>query len=126
MFRTSHPFLKLFLALLVAFLLLVVYLDAKITSTFVDKMWELPAKVYARPLELFAGARLTADELAYELEILGYRKVAATGGPGQVARNRDRFEVYTRGFAFANEHEPARRVVIELGGGYLRSVSGGG
>ncbi len=126
MFRTSHPFLKLFLALLVAFLLLVVYLDAKITATFVDKMWELPAKVYARPLELYAGARLTADELAYELEILGYRKVTATRGPGQVARNRDRFEVYTRGFAFPNEREPARRVLIELGGGYLRSVSGGG
>jgi len=125
MLRTSHPFLKLFLTLLVAFLLLVVYLDAKITSTFVDKMWELPAKVYARPLELYAGARLTADELAYELEILGYRKVTATRGPGQVARNRDRFEVYTRGFVFPNEREPARRVLIELSGGYLRSVSGG-
>ena len=38
-------------------------------------MWELPAKVYARPLELFVGARLAADDLAYELEVLGYRRV---------------------------------------------------
>ena len=68
MIRTRHFFLKLFLALLVAGGLLLIYLDAKITSTFVDKMWELPAKVYARPLELFVGARLGADELAYELE----------------------------------------------------------
>ena len=97
MIRTRHFFLKLLLAALVAGGLWLIYLDARITSTFVDKMWELPAKVYARPLEMFAGARLGADELAYELEILGYRKVTKTSGPGQVARNRDRFEIYTPG-----------------------------
>ena len=82
MFRTSHILLKLFLTAVVAGCLLLIYLDAKITSTFVDKMWEVPAKVYARPLELFSGARLGADELAYELEVLGYRKVAHTSRAG--------------------------------------------
>ena len=110
MIRTRHFFLKLFLAALVAGGLLLVYLDAKITSTFIDKMWELPAKVYARPLELFVGARLGPEDLAYELEVLGYRKVTKTTGPGQVARNRGRFEIYTRGFEFPGEKEPARRL----------------
>ena len=126
MIRTRHFFLKLFLALLVAGGLLLIYLDAKITSTFVDKMWELPAKVYARPLELFVGARLGADELAYELEVLGYRKVAKTTGPGQVARNRDRFEIFTRGFVFPGEKEPPRRLLVELGGQRVQGLSGGG
>ncbi|MCP5128998.1 MAG: penicillin-binding protein 1B [Pseudomonadales bacterium] len=126
MIRTRHFFLKLFLALLVAGGLLLIYLDAKITSTFVDKMWELPAKVYARPLELFVGARLGADELAYELEVLGYRKVANTTGPGQVARNRDRFEIFTRGFVFPGEKEPPRRLLVELGGQRVQGLSGGG
>jgi len=108
MIRTRHLLLKLFLAALVPAALVLIYLDAKITSTFTDKMWELPAKVYARPLELFAGARLKAEDLAYELEVLGYRSVANPGGPGQFARNRDRFEIYTRGFDFPGENEPAR------------------
>ena len=89
-------------------------------------MWELPAKVYARPLELFAGARLDADELAYELEILGYRKVTTPRGPGQVARNRSRFEIHTRGFDFPGERESARRVLVELGGGRVKGLSAAG
>ena len=60
MFRTRHLLLKLFLVTLVIGGLLVIYLDAKVTTTFKDKMWELPAKVYARPLELYQGAKLTA------------------------------------------------------------------
>ena len=42
-----HLLLKLLLAAVVAGGLLLVYLDARITATFTDKMWELPAKVYA-------------------------------------------------------------------------------
>ncbi|MEQ8803775.1 MAG: hypothetical protein RLP45_17200, partial [Haliea sp.] len=67
MARTRRPFLKLFLALAVAGVLFMVYLDVRITATFTDKMWEIPAKVYARPLELFPGATLSADDLAWEL-----------------------------------------------------------
>ncbi len=33
----------------------------------------MPAKVYARPLELFAGMPLSADAFAQELKLLGYR-----------------------------------------------------
>ena len=50
MFRTQHLLLKLFITALVVGGMFLVYLDARITSTFIDKMWELPAKVYARPL----------------------------------------------------------------------------
>jgi penicillin-binding protein 1B len=126
MFRTSHIFLKLALAGLVAGGLLLVYLDARITATFTDKMWELPATVYARPLELFGGADLEAEDLAYELSLLGYRKVRHTKAPGQVARNRDRFEIFTRGFKFPGEREPAQRVLVELGGGKVKRVTARG
>jgi penicillin-binding protein 1B len=126
MFRTSHFLLKLLLAGLVACGLLLAYLDARITATFTDKMWELPAKVYARPLELFAGADLEAEDLAYELSLLGYRKVRHTSNPGQVARNRDRFEIFTRGFKFPGEREPAQRVLVELGAGKVRRMTASG
>ena len=125
MIRTRHIVLKLFLTTLVGGGLFLIFLDARITSTFVDKMWELPARVYARPLELFAGAALAAEDLAYELEVLGYRKVTTPRSPGQVSRNRNRFEVYTRGFDFPEERESARRVLIELSGGRVKGISAG-
>ena len=82
MFKTRHLLFKLFIVVLLAGGLFVAWLDARVTTTFTEKMWELPAKVYARPLELYAGARLAPDDLAYELEVLGYRKVSHTRNPG--------------------------------------------
>ena len=126
MFRTSHLFLKITAAGLVAGGLYLAYLDARITATFADKMWELPAKVYARPLELFAGADVKAEDLAYELSLLGYRKVRQTSNPGQVARNRDRFEIFTRGFDFPGEREPAQRVLVELRADKVKRMTAAG
>ena len=126
MIRTRRPLLKLFLTALLVFAMLLVYLDARITSTFTDKMWELPAKVYARPLELFAGANVSADDLAYELEVLGYRRVNSVGNPGQVSRNGDRFDIFTRGFEFPGEREPARKVQVRASGQKISKLSAEG
>lgn len=126
MARTRRPFLKLFIALAAVGLLYLAYLDVRITATFTDKMWELPAKVYARPLELFEGASLSAEDLAWELEILGYRKVAQVSGPGQVVRAGNRFDLHVRGFAFPGEREPARRVSLELSGNRVSQLTAGG
>lgn len=49
------------------------YLDGVIRAEFDQKRWAMPAKVYARPLELFAGMPLSADAFAQELKLLGYR-----------------------------------------------------
>jgi len=51
------------------------YLDAVIRAEFDQKRWALPAKVFARPLELFEGMGLGADGFAQELRLLGYRDV---------------------------------------------------
>ncbi|MEJ2531238.1 MAG: penicillin-binding protein 1B [Halioglobus sp.] len=126
MIRTRHLFLKLLLVALVAGALLLAFLDARITATFTDRMWELPAKVYARPLELFVGAPVSSDDLAYELQVLGYRKVASPRDPGQAARNGDRFEIFTRGFDFPGEREPARRVQVRTGAAGVTGLSAGG
>ena len=103
-----------------------VYLDARITGTFNDKMWGLAAKVYARPLELFAGAEVSPADLSYELDLLGYRSVSAPRKRGEVARDGHVFEVYTRGFMFAGEQEPERQVLIEFSGDRVGSMSSGG
>ena len=43
-----------------------------------------------------------------------------------MARNRNRFEIYTRGFDFPAEREPARRVTVELGPTRVQSISSAG
>ncbi len=126
MVKTRHLLLKLFISALLVFALVLIYLDVKITATFTDKMWEVPAKVYARPLELFVGGRLAADDLAYELEVLGYRSTTNVRGPGQVQRQGNTFDIYTRGFDFPGERESARRVHLVLGGGRISTLSGNG
>ena len=83
--RKRLPLLRslfsLLLSLLLGGLLLVaaglglymLYLDGVIRAEFDQKRWAMPAKVYARPLELFAGMPLSADAFAQELKMLGYR-----------------------------------------------------
>ena len=123
MIRTRRPLLKLGFVLLLLAAIAVAFLDARITSTFSDKMWALPAKVYARPLELFVGAPLRPQELTYELELLGYAPVRKPQQPGQFARNGERFEIYARGFVFPGETEPARRVTASLAGGSVARLA---
>ena len=55
--------------------LYMVYLDGVIRAEFDQKRWALPAKVYARPLELFSTMPLSADAFAQELKLLSYRDV---------------------------------------------------
>jgi penicillin-binding protein 1B len=55
--------------------LYMLYLDGVIRTEFDRKRWAQPAKVYARPLELFSGMPLSADAFAQELKLLGYRDV---------------------------------------------------
>ena len=49
-----------------------VYLSSEVRVAFEGKRWAIPARVYARPLELYEGASLSPEQLRYELQILGY------------------------------------------------------
>lgn len=61
--------------------LYMLYLDGVIRSEFDQKRWAMPAKVYARPLELFTGMPLSADAFTQELKLLGYRDVNCPAEP---------------------------------------------
>ena len=126
MIRTRHLLLKLLLTGLLVVALCLLYLDARITSTFTDKMWAVPARVYARPLELFIGASLSPAELDYELTVLGYRKVARLRNPGEVVRKAGDFTIFTRGFQFPGEREPAHQVAVGISGGRIGRLAAGG
>lgn len=117
---------KLGLVGLVALAGVAVYLDAVVQEKFSGKRWTIPAKVYARPLELFVGQKLVLKDFLTELDALGYRRTNAVDGPGQVAVAGSTVSLNTRGFQFYEGLEQARPVRVRFNGDYVAELSGTG
>lgn len=110
-----HKILKGLLLILILSLSYLFYLDLKITSKFEGRIWQLPARVYARPLELYEGKKLSPDQLIAELKILNYsHEFSDDLVAGQYQRNGDRFDIKTRGFDYWDGEEPARNIRISI------------
>ena len=115
--------LKLSLVGLVVLAGFAVYLDAVVQEKFSGKRWTVPAKVYARPLELFVGQKLTREDFLAELTALGYRRESVGNGPGAVSVNGNTVELHSRGFQFYEGLEPAQRIRVRFSGSYVAGLS---
>ncbi|TIH07356.1 penicillin-binding protein 1B [Pseudomonas leptonychotis] len=120
--------IKLSLVGLVVLAVFAVYLDAVVQEKFSGKRWTVPAKVYARPLELFVGQKLAKDDFLKELDALGYRRESAVAGPGGVSVAGNNIELHSRGFQFYESVEPSQRVRVRFSGDYVAGLTqaGGG
>lgn len=99
-----------------------IYIDIQVKEKFEGKRWALPAKVYARPLELYAGQILDRQSLKEELKGLGYRFVNRADRPGMVEWASSRARIYTRGFSFPDSDESAKRLLLNFSGNQLASI----
>jgi len=130
--RPARPWLgwlaKLGLVGLVLFAGLMVYLDAVVQEKFSGKRWTVPAKVYARPLELFAGLKLAREDFLAELQALGYRRTQKVQGPGELLVSGNQIELHSRGFQFYEGAEPAQRLRVRFSGNQVAglALAGGG
>ena len=120
--RRHFPWIKLTLALLLVLAGYVVWLDMQITSQFTGKRWSLPARVYARPLELYAGQALSPEQFVAELNALHYRPVRSVQQAGQYSRNRSTFHVITRPFSFWDGEAPTRNLRVTFSGNSIREL----
>ncbi|OUD15780.1 penicillin-binding protein 1B [Thioflexithrix psekupsensis] len=87
-------------------------LDAEVREVFEGKRWALPARVYARPLEIYAGMKLPPALLAEELEAIGYKKNQALSEPGHYIRKGNTLVVRTREFQFWDGVEQSTELQI--------------
>ena len=101
-----------------------VYLDRTITKTFEGRRWSVPAQVFAQPLELHAGARLSRGELEAELRRLGYRADANLASPGTFKRRDATLEIHLRAFRFMERGRPAQRIHVAFSGRRVSRVTG--
>ncbi|MDH5358004.1 MAG: penicillin-binding protein 1B [Gammaproteobacteria bacterium] len=114
--------IKLFFAVVVISGLGFLYLDTHIRNQFEGKRWALPAKVYARPLELYAGLPMSLAELKIELRGLGYQFVKKVTHPGQAEFSETRAIIYSRGFQFPDGIERAQQLILEFSGSQLTRI----
>ncbi|MBW4935588.1 penicillin-binding protein 1B [Marinobacter sp. F4206] len=99
-----------------------VYLDAVITSRFEGRRFEVPSRVYARPLELYDGAGISSGALERELQLSGFRKGDGTNA-GTYRRSGGHFVISTRGFRFPDGSEPKRRLALNIYGDRVEDFS---
>lgn len=120
-------FLRLFLLLagvgLGLLLPWTIYLNHQVTTEFEGRKWDLPSRVYARPLELYPGLRLSPVDLETELKAAGYRKSDKASKPGQYSTSGRQFEIHRRAFHYTEGREPALRFKLSLNSGQVNQLS---
>lgn len=92
----------------------VLWMDVVIRQKFEGARWALPAHVYSRPLELYAGLRIERGRLLAELQGLGYRRVARADQPGSYSQNDGQLDLHTRPFTFWDGAEEGGRYRLFL------------
>lgn len=104
------------------------YLDVVVRDKFEGKKWSLPARVYARPLELYQGLTLTPALFEQELRSLGYRFEGDVSAPGHVLKKVSSvstevtYQLHSRGFEFWDKHEPAQKFMLRIADGSVQSL----
>jgi len=100
----------------------VLKLDDQVKTQFAGKLWALPARVFARPLELYEGQTLLADNLEKELQLLNYTQGTDSNSTGSFKRNGNTFVIHSRGFQFAEDTEPKRSLELKISKGQVTSL----
>ena len=122
MLRNYLSPVRIFFLLLFIFLCYVIYLDFEIREQFDGKKWSVPARVYARPLELYVGKPLTGDQLEFELKTSAYRQSQAETGAGTFQKHGSSYRIVIREFDFWDGHQPPRYVEVKIEDGFVTAV----
>lgn len=81
------------------------YLDAQIREKLEGKVWQLPAAVYGRMVNLEPGMSYSKQEMVALLEGMQYRQVARITRPGEFTVTTNTIELLRRPFEFPDVKE---------------------
>ncbi|MDO9162169.1 MAG: penicillin-binding protein 1B [Methylococcaceae bacterium] len=90
------------------------YLDYNIRKQFEGKRWAIPARVYASPVELYAGYNLPTNQFEELLQGLHYRQDAALSSEGTYFRQGQQIVVKTRDFTFWDQQQSSLTVRVSF------------
>ena len=98
------------------------YLNHQVTERFGELRWQIPTRVYARPLQVAPGLAMDAQTLKTELDAASYRDDGTGQAPGTYAREGGRFTISSRGYIDVDGRVAPRRIQVSLSGGRVASV----
>ena len=114
--------LKLFLILVVVMVAYGVWLDQKIRSRIDGKVWQLPAAVYGRMVNLEPDSLYSKQEMIKLLEATQYRQVTKMTRPGEFTVQANSIEMIRRPFDFPDSKEGQVRARLSFSGDRLESI----
>ncbi len=89
-------------------------LDEKIRTTFKGKRWDIPARVYANPLDLYVGLKLAPTELEDLLRQLHYRRERDLSDAGGFYRHKHNIFLRTRPFEFWDSAQASQHLKLSF------------
>lgn len=101
----------------------VLYLDHEVRSRFDDLSWQVPSRVYARPLQLAPGLPMNAEALQVELAAARYAADGQARTPGTWRRDGARFTIARRAFVYLDGREREKRIALTLADGKVAQLA---
>ncbi|WP_313081648.1 bifunctional glycosyl transferase/transpeptidase [Atlantibacter sp.] len=114
--------LKILLVLIVALVIYGVYLDQKIRSRIDGKVWQLPAAVYGRMVNLEPDMPVSKQEMVQLLEATQYRQVTRMTRPGEFTVQANSIEMIRRPFDFPDSKEGQVRARLTFSKDRLETI----
>jgi penicillin-binding protein 1B len=98
-------------------------LDKEVREQFAELEWQEPTRVYARPLLLSDGVRLSPESFELELTASGYVKDGVGQIPGAYRREGNQFWLRTRDFADLDGTVRSKKLKVVLQDNAVASVT---
>jgi penicillin-binding protein 1B len=98
-------------------------LNKEITTRFEGMRWELPARIYGRPLELYVGRELQQKHLQQELSLLRYTKTEHLEKPGEYQVTGTQLTIHSREVYFPDGKQGAERIELSFTNDQITSLT---
>ncbi len=97
-------------------------LNEQITSRFEGRRWELPARIYGRPLEVYIGKEIRKKQLQQELDLLQYTETEKLEKPGEYRISENEFTIHSRDIPFPDGRQTATIIELTLANNRISSL----
>lgn len=99
------------------------YLDYNVRKQFEGKRWAIPARVYAHPVELYAGYNITPEKFEQLLGVLHYRMDPNLSTDGTYFKNKQQISLKTREFTFWDQKQPSMFMRLDFNANGISQIT---